>query len=1412
MSTTKALIAVDLHGTIADKNDQHNGEYDPSNYSLQPGAVEALKELKDDGHEVAIWTCWATEEARQWLDENKVPYDYVNEEAPDHGSPKIDADVYLDDKAVRHEGDWNRTLAEAYETGKLDKSLCVIRSVNPRSLKVGDKVRFLSHKGTVIDLGQYKELKSRYPSAIVVAGRDVDESKFGWTFAIRFDDGVRLMGSMGVAVMLNEDKVIKKLKGQPTVSGDDEERTRVWVLTTGDTDRDGETVDPEGGDFSEFALNSAIQWNHDTDGEPLGQMVGAPWNDHVGEGTKYPEILGPKRMALLGRVKFSKIGDKANEVWEKVKEGTIKAGSISFVPTGRAKQNSNGGNHYPTWKLLEFTICSIGSNPSAVATMKKCLKNPDGTCKTVTCGCKEKTVSKGTGYVAIVGGTYGQYRVNYYDANDQITEKESYNKKLEAVEAAKRMAQRHGVSGFEDYSKSLKGTGSEANKMGKDAWENDVPQTANPFAPGSHQAEDWENGYAEAGKPPEGEKRMKKRFTPTWTVEYVGEGDDDHKAGWYVNDSSDFAAGPFRSKGEAERKMDQLEYEWNERNAERRSIAAKLPHRKGTKMRQVWMNKRQKTAWLLKSEGDAVTSEVEEYVAERGLDNVRIEEAAPEDTLDKDDPTLTEWVAEEVAEPEHKGAYEEGAAASKQGKYTTDNPYPKGSKEWDDWNAGMRQTLASQNSRWSDPPSKTEDVAATVAERSQELIQCGVDEEAAVEASMEEEGVPKSMRPAVKSLVAKQRNKKFEIEFEAKPGKKYPLSSDSDAAYDQAIRAAGLWKPGKEYPWFTVYEDGEETGGGGGGNSGIMGKGLKNVCKATPEAIAGYQEGQKDAFKFLEPEEKVEEQPIPIETSVKHLRPGYVVRTKRGNLVLVKTIRKSNVRVVKVNGDEVTEEEKNLSTKLKASGISGPWGLPTKLDAGTWGLAAKLTNWYGTITGMLKTHAPALKNEDLTGEEQKAVEEEVEAAFMKIAKELGLEEEEKAAATDKLIDAVIARVGSKPDTRSGNTLKWGTRDWDYSPTSGVRQLVGDRGRVFDEGGFLTVQIVKSGVRATPKLSNGKWYLEIGSRKVGGPYKTEDEAEMAAGEMYRKRQKELGMAEQQYEPEMQDGSGKASDANTASGLERVGGSGKDGTFAGDNTKSLHLPAAQLKSYVKNPQSWEHSKLAATVATRTWKLFKAINKDATLEESEVQLSKAGHVAFCIDCGDEFATDTEASSHANATGHNVKRAFKSLPDTQKGLLAAAVAQKKPKWQKRFGGCGKASCTKDLFCRKCVKKLTAKLKSEELESEVVADDMKSKADDSELKVTSTVANVEGSPTNGGTDTLKRLLRTAKRKADGMEEDPIQANCKDGDEPAPMDVQELSGSVDEELVEMMMKRFDRLDGKASELAGTIFKKTCARV
>jgi hypothetical protein len=66
----------------------------------------------------------------------------------------------------------------------------------------------------------------------------------------------------------------------------------------------------------------------------------------------------------------------------------------------------------------------------------------------------------------------------------------------------------------------------------------------------------------------------------------------------------------------------------------------------------------------------------------------------------------------------------------------------------------------------------------------------------------------------------------YTIKFNGKP--KIPLSSHTDAGIDRALKVAGLWKPGKPYPYFTIYNsDGDEVSGGGGLQSGIMGEPLR---------------------------------------------------------------------------------------------------------------------------------------------------------------------------------------------------------------------------------------------------------------------------------------------------------------------------------------------------------------------------------------------------------------------------------------------------------------------------------------------------------------------------------------------------------------------------------------------------------
>ena len=157
------------------------------------------------------------------------------------------------------------------------------------------------------------------------------------------------------------------------VRHDPDNRIITYVMTTEDEDRDGETVNPAGGNFDEYMQNKVVLWNHDSGDFPLGKLIDKPWNDYVGKGTEYPEVEGERRLALLGKVFFSNENPKADQAYRQATEpvpdgttGTLSGSSISFLPDGEVSKNGKGGNHYDKWRLLEFTLCSVGSNPSAL--------------------------------------------------------------------------------------------------------------------------------------------------------------------------------------------------------------------------------------------------------------------------------------------------------------------------------------------------------------------------------------------------------------------------------------------------------------------------------------------------------------------------------------------------------------------------------------------------------------------------------------------------------------------------------------------------------------------------------------------------------------------------------------------------------------------------------------------------------------------------------------------------------------------------------------------------------------------------------------------------------------------------------------------------------------------------------------
>lgn len=200
-----------------------------------------------------------------------------------------------------------------------------------------------------------------------------------------------------------QSKVSKSIDKGQFLDNEDEE-TSVWVMTTGDVDRDNETVNPLGGDYSEFDSNPVVVDNHSTDGSVTDVVLGRVvehWDDEVGEGTKWQQVKGPRRDAHLCKIKWNTATPKGQQAAQMAKAGMLNGGSISFAPLDTPQKNKQGGNHYNKWKLLEFTICPVGSNPSAVR-----LKNLKGQPMTVTRSPIAK--SDATGWI-VNGKSYPTY-------------------------------------------------------------------------------------------------------------------------------------------------------------------------------------------------------------------------------------------------------------------------------------------------------------------------------------------------------------------------------------------------------------------------------------------------------------------------------------------------------------------------------------------------------------------------------------------------------------------------------------------------------------------------------------------------------------------------------------------------------------------------------------------------------------------------------------------------------------------------------------------------------------------------------------------------------------------------------------------------------------------------------------------
>lgn len=522
-------------------------------------------------------------------------------------------------------------------------------------------------------------------------------------------------------------------KAQRVANADD--GNSIWIMTTGDTDRDGETVDPEGLDFSDFDRNPVVVDNHQTDGSVndviLGKVV-RHWLDEVGEGTNWPQPGGPRRPAQMAEIAWNTATAKGREAKAAANLGMLNGGSISFLPKGRASKNQGGGNHYPEAKLLEFTLCSVPSNPSAIRV--KSMNKASLTDFKVG----DKVIDVGVPYKPGTVVAVSSVSVSVDWGGDEAGFPTRYDRAALAAgdlvkkSISKAVVEKRGGAFYVRFNKAVE----KVSAIGRGPWL--------IFVGGTRGVDLWSdhNSRSEAEK-----EATKMRQSAGGRQVHVMPNDAAEQHGPGVQNYE------LRSQGKT----------------------MKLK-------RKLWVRKSTKSAWLLKSDG-GVDQETAEYLKQRGLDDVQIEDQPPP----KSEVGSPEWVAEEEAEPEHQKIPQmvdcrfcgnPGIA----GKNCTTCGQPIESKSKSDsdqevhWRVGdkvmdkqTRQTGVVEGVSGSDAmvsfyenPDKPQRIpisrlsTAKTVDDHVETVSTSIDpaaSDAKIDAAMELEDVPVEMRAAVKAMV-----------------------------------------------------------------------------------------------------------------------------------------------------------------------------------------------------------------------------------------------------------------------------------------------------------------------------------------------------------------------------------------------------------------------------------------------------------------------------------------------------------------------------------------------------------------------------------------------------------------------------------------------------------------------------------
>jgi hypothetical protein len=142
------------------------------------------------------------------------------------------------------------------------------------------------------------------------------------------------------------------------------ERVIRFVASDESIDHDGEVIKQDGWDLGQWIANPVCQGFHDRQSWPLGSGI----------------AVGVVNNKLMLDIEFDppEIDERADLVFKKIMHGTVKAGSVGFVPLAWKTAGDPGTEYlfaqhpgatriFTRQKLMEWTVCPIGANPNALA-------------------------------------------------------------------------------------------------------------------------------------------------------------------------------------------------------------------------------------------------------------------------------------------------------------------------------------------------------------------------------------------------------------------------------------------------------------------------------------------------------------------------------------------------------------------------------------------------------------------------------------------------------------------------------------------------------------------------------------------------------------------------------------------------------------------------------------------------------------------------------------------------------------------------------------------------------------------------------------------------------------------------------------------------------------------------------------